>query len=29
LLQTSGVSSMNDIQSLFKENHCRVHGKRP
>ena len=28
LLQMANIGSMDDIQNLFKEDHCRVHGER-
>ena len=27
LLQMANIGSMDDIQNLFKENHCRIHGE--
>ena len=27
LLQMANIDSMDDIQNLFKENHCRIHGE--
>ena len=29
LLQMANIGSMDDIQSQFKENDCRIYGKRP
>ena len=29
LLQMANIDSMDDIQNLFKENHCRIHGECP
>ena len=29
LLQLANIGSMDDIQNLFKEDHCRAHGEWP
>ena len=28
LLQMANIGSMDDIQNLFKGDHCRIHGER-